>query len=143
MSREAIIAEARRWIGTPYRHAAAVRGLGCDCLGLVIGVRRAVCGAAAVPPVPPYPPDWAEATGEERLTEALGAVLRPIDPARAQGGDVVLFRLRVARPAAHAAFLTEAGTLIHAHARIAVVEVPFGPAWRRRLAAAFVFPENW
>ena len=40
-----IIAEARAWIGTPYHHQAAVKGVGCDCLGLVRGVWRAVYGA--------------------------------------------------------------------------------------------------
>ena len=39
MSRaEAIIAQARTWIGTPYHHQARLKGVGCDCLGLVVGV---------------------------------------------------------------------------------------------------------
>jgi NlpC/P60 family putative phage cell wall peptidase len=35
-----IIAEARRWIGTPYHHQAAKRGVGCDCIGLIVGVGK-------------------------------------------------------------------------------------------------------
>ena len=35
-----IVTEARRWIGTPYRHQAATRGAGTDCLGLIRGVWR-------------------------------------------------------------------------------------------------------
>ena len=42
---EEIVARARAWIGTPYRHQASRKGVGCDCLGLVRGVWRAVCGA--------------------------------------------------------------------------------------------------
>ena len=42
MSRDAIVAEAHRWIGTPYRHQASLRGVGCDCLGLLRGVWREV-----------------------------------------------------------------------------------------------------
>jgi hypothetical protein len=38
--RSDIIAEARSWIGTPYAHQASVKGIGCDCLGLVRGVWR-------------------------------------------------------------------------------------------------------
>jgi cell wall-associated NlpC family hydrolase len=38
ISRSAIVAEARTWIGTPYRHQASLKGVGCDCLGLVRGV---------------------------------------------------------------------------------------------------------
>lgn len=36
-----VIAEARRWIGTPYHHQAAVLGVGCDCVGLIVGVGKA------------------------------------------------------------------------------------------------------
>ncbi|MGA8997361.1 MAG: peptidase P60, partial [Pseudolabrys sp.] len=42
--RKDIVAETRRWIGTPYRHQASLIGVGCDCLGLVRGVWRAVVG---------------------------------------------------------------------------------------------------
>lgn len=38
VTRAAIVAEARRWLGTPYRHQASVIGAGADCLGLVRGV---------------------------------------------------------------------------------------------------------
>ena len=37
----AILAECRAWIGTPYRHQASVKGVGCDCLGLLRGIWRA------------------------------------------------------------------------------------------------------
>jgi len=37
-----IIAEARSWIGTPYHHQAALKGVGYDCLGFVRGVWRAI-----------------------------------------------------------------------------------------------------
>ena len=39
-SPEEIVAAARSWIGTPYRHQASLKGVGCDCLGLVRGVGR-------------------------------------------------------------------------------------------------------
>lgn len=38
----AVVAEARRWIGTPYQHQARVLGVGVDCAGLVLGVGRAL-----------------------------------------------------------------------------------------------------
>jgi NlpC/P60 family putative phage cell wall peptidase len=40
-----ILEEARSWIGTPYQHQASLKGVGCDCIGLVRGVWRAVYGA--------------------------------------------------------------------------------------------------
>ena len=37
-----IVDEARQWIGTPWKHAQASKGVGCDCIGLVGGVAAAV-----------------------------------------------------------------------------------------------------
>ena len=39
-NREQIVAAARGWVGTPYRHQASLKGIGADCLGLVRGVWR-------------------------------------------------------------------------------------------------------
>ena len=131
-----LVAEARGWIGTPYRHAASVKGLGCDCLGLVAGV-AAACGFRA--DAPPYGPDWAEATRRELLLEGLRRHLQELAPEDARAGDVLVFRWRAGRPASHVAFLTAEGMIIHAHARVSVCEVGLTPAWRRRIAAAFRF----
>jgi NlpC/P60 family putative phage cell wall peptidase len=39
-----VVAAARDWLGTPYHDQASVKGVGCDCLGLVRGVWREVVG---------------------------------------------------------------------------------------------------
>ena len=140
MSRAAIIAEARRWTGTPYQHQASLIGIGADCLGLVRGVWRACIG-----PEPeatgPYSPDWAEASGQERLFEAGSRYFMPVDPAAAQPGDVLLFRWRENVPAKHLAILTAKDLMVHAHDGASVAEVSLSPWWRRRLAYAFAFPQ--
>lgn len=138
-TREQIVAAARSWVGTPYRHQASARGLGCDCLGLLRGVWRAVIGPEPCF-VPPYTPDWAEAHGRETLAEAAARHLTPVEPAEAQAGDVVLIRWRPGFPAKHCAILTGPSTFIHAHGGAAVAEVAFAPWWRRRIAFAFAFP---
>ncbi len=139
--RAAIVAEARRWIGTPYRHGASVRLVGCDCLGLVAGVARTVFGNAAVPPIPAYPPDWAEARREEWLLDALAGAMRRIDGEAAMPGDVLVFRWREQRPASHLAIMVGERAIVHAHARASVAEVALGTPWRRRIAAGFAFRE--
>ncbi len=69
LTRAAAVAAARAWIGTPYHHQAALRGAGCDCLGLVRGIYRDLHGYD--PEVPqPYSGDWAEATGNEAMLAA-------------------------------------------------------------------------
>lgn len=137
--RDHIVAAARGWIGTPYRHQASLKGVGCDCLGLVRGVWREIVGAEAEAP-PPYTPDWAEALRAETLAEAARRHLAEIAPAAARGGDVVLFRWRPHLPAKHAAILAAPDRMIHAQQGAAVAEATLSPWWRRRIAYAFAFP---
>ncbi|MGI8527379.1 MAG: peptidase P60 [Pseudolabrys sp.] len=142
--RSLIIAEARSWIGTPYRHQASLKGAGCDCLGLIRGVWRAVIGDEPER-APPYAPDWAEAGGEESLAGAGFRHLTPVARDAFLPGDVLLFRWRAHLPAKHAAIVTSCvengpGTMVHAHDGAAVTEVALAPWWRRHLAYAFAFP---
>lgn len=137
--RERILAEARDWLATPYRHQASVKAVGCDCLGLVRGVWRAVIGPEPEA-APAYTPDWAERGGRETLHEAAGRWLEERPLAAAEPGDVLLFRMGPGAPAKHCAILSERDTLIHAYWARAVVESRFAPWWRAKLAAAFAFP---
>jgi len=140
-TRAAVIAEARAWIGTPYRHQASLKSVGCDCLGLVRGVWREVLGAE--PELPPaYSADWAEASGRETLAEAARRHLVPVEIKSARPGDVLLFRWRANLPAKHAAILVAEDRMVHAHDGHALSEVYFAPWWKRRLAFAFAFPRN-
>jgi NlpC/P60 family putative phage cell wall peptidase len=137
--RPRIVAAARGWIGTPYRHQASLRGVGCDCLGLLRGVWREMYGAEPAP-VPPYAANWAEQGQEELLHAAAATHLTPIARGEAGCGDVLLFRWRRHLPAMHCGILTAPDTLIHAHDGAVVAEVPLQGAWARRVAHAFRFP---
>lgn len=139
LTRTLIVAEARRWIGTPYRHQASVCGAGADCLGLVRGVWRALHGRDAETP-PAYSRDWAEAARAETLLEAAARhlVVRPIECQ--QPGDVLIFRFRASLPAKHAGILATDQTFVHAVEGTPACEVPLSPWWRRRIAGVFAFP---
>lgn len=139
IARAEIVREALSWCGTPYRHQASVRGIGCDCLGLVRGVWRALYGREAELP-PGYSPDWAETAGDEPLLEAARRHLVAIAIADARAGDVLVFRYRPAVSAKHVAILATPDTMIHAADGAPVAEVALTPWWRRRIAAAFAFP---
>lgn len=153
ISRKAILAEAREWIGTPYQHQASAKGAGCDCLGLVRGVWRAIYGDEPES-APAYSPDWAERHGAETLLEAAGRHLSETPLATAQPGDVLLFRMHAQAPMKHCAILdapidpiADLATsrpgdfIIHAYWGRAVVRSRFAPWWRARCAAAFSFPD--
>lgn len=134
----AIAAAARAWIGTPYVHAAAARGAGCDCLGLIRGL-RAELGLPGPARLPPYPPGWGlRGTGED-LRAGLAAWMaetgEPLAP-----GQVLLFRLRPGAPAGHLGLLTQAGAdpaFVHAYDRHGVVESPLAAPWARRIVARY------
>lgn len=140
VSPDRIVAEARSWIGTPYRHQGSLKGVGCDCLGLVRGVWRALYGAEPEA-VPPYARDWAEAATSEPLAEAGFRNLAAVEFARIAPGDVLLFRWRAGMVAKHAAIVSAPDRMIHAHDGAAVAEVALAPWWRRRMAYAFRFPD--
>ncbi len=139
LTRAAIVAEARSWIGTRYRHQGSLKGVGCDCLGLVRGVWRNCIGAEPELP-PPYAPDWAEAHGEETLAQAAMRHLMRTEVGDIGAGDGLLFRWREGFVAKHVAIASGEDTMIHAHDGAAVCEVAFTPWWRRHLAHAFRFP---
>ena len=142
MSRPDVVAAARGWLGTPYRHQASLKGQGADCLGLLRGVWRE-CVGAEPEPVPAYRPDWAETGAEETLLDAAGRWLRPALLDAARPGDVLLFRMSPGACVKHCAILSDAagpGRIVHAYWGRAVVESWLSPWWRRRAAAAFAFP---
>lgn len=143
--RAVVVAAARGWLGTPYRHQASVRGEGADCLGLVRGVWREVMGEEPEAP-PPYRPDWAEVGGEEALWAGARRRLVEIAPQQAGLGDVLLFRMAAGAPAKHCAVLSAVEgperRMVHAYWGRSVVESWMGPWWRRRLVAAFRWPER-
>jgi NlpC/P60 family putative phage cell wall peptidase len=137
---DAVLAAAREFVGTPYRHQGSRAGVGCDCLGLVRGVWREL-HAAEPEATGPYTADWAERSGSERLLEAARRHLLPVPVEEMRPGDVLVFRWRTDAVAKHCGILDEDGRLIHAYEGVAVVSSPLTPSWTRRIAGVFRFPE--
>lgn len=139
-----VVAEARRWIGTPYLHQASLCGAGADCLGLLRGVWRAIHG---VEPelVPPYTEDWAEPSRREVLLEAAERWLCRKAGADAASGDVLLFRMRDGSIAKHLGIQTNLGDaprFVHSYTGHGVTESALSQPWQRRIVARFAFPEG-
>jgi NlpC/P60 family putative phage cell wall peptidase len=136
---ERVVAAARGWLGTPYHDQASVKGLGCDCFGLVRGVWRELCGTEPMP-IPPYSRDWGETGAREPLADAARSVMLELPTTGLAAGALVFFRMRVGALAKHCGILTAPDRFIHAYERSGVVEVPLDAGWRRRVAFAFLFP---
>lgn len=138
------VEEARGWIGTPYRHQAAAKGAGADCLGLLRGVWRALYGTELTQIVR-YSRDWSETGGEERLWHGLAEKMIEKPVAAAAAGDVVLLRMRTGSVAKHLGLQAQIGpeaSFIHAYWRHGVVESALSLPWARRVVARFEFPSG-
>ena len=159
-----VVAAARLWLGTPYRHQASCRGAGADCLGLIRGVWRDLYGPEPEA-APAYTPDWGETGRHEVLWSAATRHLIPLaanpldasplgsgllatglqEPGLPEPGDVLLFRLRTGGIAKHLGIAAETGaapTFIHAYSGHAVVESPLSEPWARRIVARFGYPKG-
>lgn len=138
-----IVRLARDWLGTPYLHQASVRGAGCDCLGLIRGVWRALYGCEPEQ-IAPYTADWSEPSRQEELwAGAERHLVKAAHPDRP--GQVLLFRMRDGSVAKHLGIQAETGlsaSFIHAYTGHGVVESPLSLPWQRRIVARFDFPEG-
>jgi NlpC/P60 family putative phage cell wall peptidase len=135
--RLAVVAAARRWLGTPYHHAADVPGVGADCAMILV---RIFCDLRLVERFDPrpYTRDWMLHRDEEKYLGFLLASARPVEAP--QLGDIVLFR--VGRCFSHGGVVTkvDALTIVHAYAPAACVveeEVARSPDLARREARYF------
>lgn len=108
--RQAVLAEAMTWLGTPWHHAARVRGAGVDCAQFLIAVFTTV---GLVPDIMPgiYPIDWHMHRNEPRFLHHLTKYTHPVEQPRP--ADIAMFRF--GRHAAHGAIIIEWPTIIHAY----------------------------
>lgn len=136
-ARADLIAEARTWVGTPFAHQARSRGVGVDCIGLIVGAVQG-CGLAVDDRA-----DYARTPHAGELARELGAQLERIEVSDAAPGDVVLIAWR--RAPMHVGWLTDYPhgglALLHAIETIGrVVEHRLDDGWRRLIVAAYRVP---
>lgn len=94
-TRKEVVEAARTWIGTPFHHQATLKGIGCDCAGLIRGVMietdylradwESVPRACEFTNYPRIPDGIA-------LMDALNYYLTKIPMSAMQPGDIVCVR---------------------------------------------------
>lgn len=136
-----IVAQARSWLGTPFHHQARLKKVGCDCLGLIVGVvdelelkdKNGVRLAAYDEVTYSKEPDG------EYLIQKLVDVLAEIPASEMRAGDLALFKVR--ENPQHLAILSdyEGGIgMIHSFAPARrVVEHRLDDDWRARIVKVF------
>lgn len=127
--RDAIVAEARSWLGTPFLWQASVKGKGADCKGLVWGVAREL-GRPEAETFHAQLANYGHAVDCALLKAGLAETFDK--RTEAGPGDVLL--LRIGGRAQHLAICT-GEKMIHTYGRgpRCVVEVPFTSIWRSQL----------
>lgn len=108
--RDAIIAEAKTWLGTPYHHQGRIKGAGVDC-GMLLAEVYAACGEITQVDAGNYACDWHMHRSEEKYLEHVLASAHEVDSPEV--GDVVVFRF--GRTYSHGAIYLGDGKLIHSY----------------------------
>ena len=124
-----IIDCARTYLGTPFHHQGRLKGVGVDCIGLVVGVAQTL-----------------------ELIDDKGIPLASFDHAdypptpagEYQPADILLFRFH--QDPQHVGIVSQLPDgelgIIHCYASIGkVVEHRLNDTWKRLIVAAFRFPQ--
>lgn len=140
ITRMDVVAEARTWLDTPFQHQGALRGVACDCIGLVksIGMQFKLMD---------YDPNSVEAQlyanysmmpDSKKMREALSRWFVPIPVTEAKEAD--FYFMAWTREPQHVALVTDHG-IIHSYSGVGkVVEHGLDDRWRTRITAAYRFP---
>lgn len=115
--RAAVIAAGRRWKGTPYHHASAIKGVGVDCLYFIAEAYREA-GVVNQLDIPPYVFQWNLNRNEETYLNGLLKYAHEVDTPRP--GDIALWK--IGRTFSHAAIVIEWPCIIHAVVTNGVIE---------------------
>jgi len=136
-----IVLQARTWLGTPFHHQARLKGKGCDCLGLIVGVvdELGLTDSEGKPLAGYDEINYSKEPDGAYLTQRLTGLLTEVPAAEARAGDVALFSM--GKNPQHLAILSDyEGTLgmIHCYAQARrVVEHRLDKEWNNRLVKVF------
>jgi cell wall-associated NlpC family hydrolase len=124
--RARVVAVARQWLRTPYRHASRVKGSGADCLTLLAEV-FSEAGLISRPVIPYYPHDWHLHRDAERYTAGLLQYTHEITGPPLPG-DIALWKF--GRCFSHGAIVVEWPVIIHAYVgRACTIENADAAVW--------------
>ena len=141
-----IIRAARGWIGTPFHHQGRVKGVGVDCIGLLVGIARELelTDDKGILLADYDQPNYSPLPDGMGLKTAVSLRLLELPSiGEASRGDVYLFRFQ--QDPQHVGILSElpdgAPGIIHCYSNSGkVVEHRLNDTWRNLIVAAYRFP---
>lgn len=129
MFEDLVVQEAREWVGTPFAFAQQVKGVACDCSGLI----RGVCAKLRIPmsTFVSYGKCYQAAMVEKELAEWMDLVDEP------EFGCVLSMWLRIPDEPMHLA-ICAGDTVIHSKLNRVVLEEPL-ERWADRIHSCWRF----
>lgn len=131
-TRQNVVSEARTWLSTPYHHQASIKGVGVDCIMLMVEVYK-TCGLLAADFDPrPYTHDWHLHRSDEIYLGGVESYARQVSAP--QPGDIAMFQF--GRCVSHAAIVIAWPLVIHAyidHGAVVLTDVSRSAALQGRL----------
>jgi cell wall-associated NlpC family hydrolase len=132
VTRKEFVDEARSWLDTPYQHQGRLKGVGVDCIGLLVCVAHTLGLSTADMRDYGRRPDG-------RLRPMLEAHLEPVPVLDAQAADVALFAWQAVP--IHVGILTAPDHVIHAYLpNRKVIETRIDEKMRAQMAFAYHIP---
>lgn len=137
VQQEKVLIEAMSWLGTPYHHAACVKGGGVDCAMILTDVYHK---AGLIPQIDPrpYPPDWHLHRSDEKYLGWVEKYADKIEESEAAPGDLVLFSF--GRCVSHGAIVMNWPMVLHAYRpehEVVLTDVSRNPALAARIAGFY------
>lgn len=142
-TRQDVVDEARKWLGTPFHHQGRVLGVGVDCVGLISETGKGL-GLTSHDSI-----DYSrEPDGVSLVRELQVAGLIGVSKDEMQMGDVLVFHFK--RMPRHVAILSrepgvdgpeDFGKIIHAHMGVDnAVETHLARSWMNNISHVFRIP---
>jgi len=140
LTRMDVVLEAREWLGTPFKHQGALKGVACDCIGLIkaIGIQHGLMEYDPNSPEALSYANYSMMPDSRRMREALSRWFISIPVAEVEIAD--FYFMAWGREPQHVALITDRG-IIHSYSGVGkVVEHSLDERWQQRIAAAYRFP---
>jgi NlpC/P60 family putative phage cell wall peptidase len=135
-----VVGEARTWLNTPYHHQASIKGVGVDCIMLMVEVYK-TCGLLDADCDPrPYTHDWHLHRSDEIYLGGIEAYAEPVQTP--QPGDIAVFQF--GRCVSHAAIVVEWPLVIHAfidHGAVVLTDISKSAALKARVRGFYSLKE--